>query len=149
MFVSANIVIKSFYLLLSRQHVIEGGILFEDNMQCPYCSNEVIAYKYIFRNHKRVVTLRCSSCKKCPDNKQTFISLRFYNNWQSLPLWKNNSDGYDTPCAVESCKNEGTEYHHFAPRHLFQNYHEWPGCYLCVEHHTEWHKSTKTGIYYS
>lgn len=42
------------------------------------------------------------------------------------------------PCAV--CRGLGTELHHWAPKHLFEDAHLWPTSYLCKKHHDEWHK---------
>jgi len=53
-----------------------------------------------------------------------------------------------TICAVVGCENKGQEYHHFAPKHLFNNAGDWPAAYLCNDHHREWHKKTRTGSYY-
>jgi len=45
------------------------------------------------------------------------------------------------PCEV--CGNIGdTELHHWAPYHLFgDDCDDWPMSYLCLKHHTEWHKT--------
>jgi 5-methylcytosine-specific restriction endonuclease McrA len=54
----------------------------------------------------------------------------------SIPVVEDFSQ--DHKCAV--CGKTGTEYHHFAPRHLFgDEADKWPGVYLCRPHHTEWH----------
>lgn len=41
------------------------------------------------------------------------------------------------PCAV--CGKRGTELHHWAPQHLFEDANNWPQSYLCREHHLLWH----------
>jgi hypothetical protein len=55
---------------------------------------------------------------------------------ESLPVINDYRDG-GTPCAV--CGAPGTEYHHWAPRHLFEDADSWPTAYLCREHHSYWH----------
>lgn len=41
------------------------------------------------------------------------------------------------PC--ERCKATGTELHHWAPRHLFEDADLWPQSYLCSDCHKRWH----------
>jgi hypothetical protein len=42
------------------------------------------------------------------------------------------------PC--ERCgSTEGSEYHHWAPVHLFEDAEDWPKSYLCRKCHLEWH----------
>lgn len=41
-------------------------------------------------------------------------------------------------CVV--CDNEGAEWHHFAPTEVFgTSSGAWPGAFLCITHHREWH----------
>lgn len=48
------------------------------------------------------------------------------------------SDHTILPC--ERCgSTKGSEVHHWAPRHLFSNAHDWPTSYLCRPCHVEWH----------
>ncbi|WP_425518228.1 HNH endonuclease [Nitratireductor kimnyeongensis] len=43
------------------------------------------------------------------------------------------------PC--ERCgSTEGTEVHHWAPWHLFDDADEWPTSNLCKSCHTRWHR---------
>ena len=42
-------------------------------------------------------------------------------------------------CAHTECGSFDTQYHHFAPKHLFDDYENWPGAWLCKMHHREWH----------
>jgi hypothetical protein len=56
---------------------------------------------------------------------------------ESLPVINDYRNG-GTPCAV--CGAPGTEYHHWAPRHLFPDADSWPGDHLCHYHHIDvWH----------
>lgn len=44
------------------------------------------------------------------------------------------------PCSVESCPEQGREWHHFAPRNTFGDTADnWPVLPLCTSHHREWH----------
>lgn len=44
-----------------------------------------------------------------------------------------------TPC-VRCGSTEGSEVHHWAPSHLFENSDEWPTSHLCRSCHMEWHR---------
>lgn len=46
---------------------------------------------------------------------------------------------YSHECAVRGCDRRDTQYHHFAPRHLFDDADNWPCAYLCKYHHDLWH----------
>jgi hypothetical protein len=50
-------------------------------------------------------------------------------------------------CQVAGCHNFDTEWHHFAPVHLFPDPDAWPMAWLCRAHHGLWHKLTQTGVY--
>ena len=55
---------------------------------------------------------------------------------EELPI-VNDYRGFQK-CAV--CGAQITEYHHWAPRHLFgSDADKWPIGYLCPKHHAEWH----------
>ena len=111
-------------------------------MMCLRCHIEGVVYRQVNRNGAKVVVERCPQCRR-NTNKKFFLPAKEYD-WDSLPLFVE----YDPqPCAYYGCKEKGTEYHHFAPRHLFDDADYWPIAYLCIKHHTEWHKRTKTGVY--
>ena len=54
----------------------------------------------------------------------------------ALPII-NNYSGTEL-CSV--CHNPFAEYHHWAPRYLFDDADNWPGSYLCKKCHAKWHK---------
>lgn len=55
-----------------------------------------------------------------------------------LYAWRDNRNG--EPCARCGAA-EGTEQHHWAPKHLFpDDYHLWPTSYLCRTCHHVWHR---------
>lgn len=44
-------------------------------------------------------------------------------------------------CSRRGCDREAVEVHHFAPIGIFgMEANDWPTAFLCVEHHTEWHR---------
>lgn len=52
-------------------------------------------------------------------------------------------DGRDSSrqCAYIGCNEIAVEYNHWGPRYLFpDDYENWPGDYLCPEHHLLWHR---------
>jgi hypothetical protein len=56
-------------------------------------------------------------------------------NPDELPVI-NNYSGTQL-CAV--CNSPFAEYHHWAPRYLFEDAENWPGSYLCIKCHSRWH----------
>lgn len=54
------------------------------------------------------------------------------------PLWADGTQ-YAEPCARCGSTN-GTEVHHWAPRHLFDDADAWPTSPLCPTCHREWHR---------
>ena len=53
-------------------------------------------------------------------------------------LYDNRPNAHE--CEFLGCTRRDTQYHHFAPRHLFDDADSWPGAYLCAYHHTLWHE---------
>jgi len=44
-------------------------------------------------------------------------------------------------CSVDGCEDRITQWHHFAPRFIFDyEAHLWPCLPLCMKHHLEWHR---------
>ncbi len=115
-------------------------------MNCPRCSVKCVIYGQINSSGSKVVVERCPKCRCNPDQKRAFLPKADYE-WDSLPLFEDYSKAA-APCAVRGCKNVGTEYHHFAPQHLFDDANDWPTAYLCHDHHAKWHELTRTGSYY-
>lgn len=116
-------------------------------MNCPHCrTGEVIPYRMVISSGVGVVVKRCDVCGRKPEYKRPFYPKADYPNWDELPL-PEDMTADAPPCGVAGCTNKGTEYHHWAPRHLFEDAEFWPTDYLCREHHALWHKTTKTGAY--
>lgn len=80
-------------------------------------------------NGTRLATLRCVACGLQMATKGTKDA--------TLPVWQ--GDVVRAPC--EHCgSTAGTELHHWAPWHLFDDANTWPMSYLCPPCHREWHK---------
>lgn len=114
-------------------------------MVCKRCKTECVIYKQVNRNGAKVVVERCPVCGRNPNTGKPFLTVKDYD-WESLPLLQDLTP--DAPvCEYLGCQNKGTEYHHFAPRHLFDDADSWTTGYLCKEHHRIWHEKTMTGAY--
>ena len=117
-------------------------------MNCPHCKyGEVEVYRLTISNGSQVATERCNVCGRVPNRSRPFLPKKDIPNFESLPLFDDFTA--DAPaCEVLGCQNKGTEYHHYAPRHLFEDAELWVTGFLCKEHHMLWHKKTRTGSYY-
>ena len=113
---------------------------------CPHCGGTPILWRQINGNGAQVIVARCSQCDRIPNMKQPFLPKAEHPNWQEYPIYQDNTQQAE-PCSVRGCRNVGTELHHFAPAHLFDNADDWATGYLCMEHHREWHAKTKTGMF--
>jgi hypothetical protein len=114
-------------------------------MKCKRCEVEGGIYRQINSNGAKVVVERCPNCGANPNAGKPFLPLKDYD-WESLPLWEDKTIDAP-PCSVRGCVNKGTEYHHYAPRHLFEDADDWATGYLCAIHHRLWHERTNTGSY--
>jgi len=80
----------------------------------------------------------CLDCKRNA-NGTHIISHKQIEDIESLPLLQ---DYTTTAAPCDVCgSHDGTEYHHWAVRHIFgDDADQWPGAFLCRTHHMEWHK---------
>jgi hypothetical protein len=113
------------------------------SMLCNKCGIPAVIYKQINASGAVVVVERCPQCKSNPNKGVPFLNKSLYNV-DTLPLFQDLTVNAE-PCYIRGCSNKGTQLHHFAPKHLFDNYNDWPTAWLCQPHHDEWHKKTKTG----
>lgn len=113
---------------------------------CPNCGGEPVLYREINRNGANVITARCHRCNSIVNPRRPFLSKSEHPNWEQYPLYR---DGLQTSekCSVTGCDRRDTEFHHYAPQHLFDNADSWATGYLCSVHHREWHEKTKTGYF--
>jgi hypothetical protein len=83
---------------------------------CPICNtNAMGAGQWI--DHKKIIASKLTTIENIPVANDYRIDK----------------------CVV--CGEVGTEYHHFAPKHLFHDEADkWPTAYLCKKHHDQWHR---------
>jgi hypothetical protein len=107
-------------------------------MKCQHCGSENIGYGlHINYSGATTVVARCKKCGRAPERGKPFYSVKDYVI-SSLPVLIDDRP-LSEPCAVCG-ERKGTQYHHFAPRHLFGfECESWPGAFLCDQHHREWH----------
>lgn len=115
-------------------------------MKCQRCDIEGKLYQQINTSAAVVVVERCPICRANTVPGKPFLPKEKYN-WQALPIFADYSQEAH-PCDYKGCTNRGTEYHHYAPRHLFPDADNWQTGWLCAEHHQRWHQMTETGAYW-
>ena len=111
-------------------------------MLCNKCNIPAVIYKQINSSGAVVVVERCPVCGRNPNKGVPFLNKSLYDV-DKLPLFQDLTLNAE-PCYIVGCLNKGTQLHHFAPKHLFENYNDWPTAWLCQPHHDEWHKKTRT-----
>ena len=99
--------------------------------------------------HKIVITrsrsqsgqdLLWSECERCLAQKRRLPNREWPADWVSLPIVQDHVDR--TPC--DHCGDtNGVEYHHYAPKALFDDPNSWPVGPLCRECHTFWHNTIR------
>jgi hypothetical protein len=81
----------------------------------------------------------CLDCNQpVTDSISHALVLRQGQSIADLPI---HAD-YRTSARCERCGTIGTgvENHHWAPRHLFEDYEQWPQSLLCPSCHEKWHQ---------
>jgi hypothetical protein len=115
-------------------------------MLCKNCNIDAELYRMIISSGVTVIVERCPICGRNPNKGRPFISKSEVKDFHLLPLLEDMTP--DAPaCEYIGCQNKGSEYHHYAPRHLFEDADNWGTGYLCKYHHALWHKVTATGSY--
>ena len=99
-----------------------------------WCGTERLAMwvVVIARNGVRHAQLRCIAC--CAIEK-TIGADKVGVGW---PILRNFAEG--APDCDRCGSSDGTELHHWAPSHLFEDSWQWPTSYLCRQCHTLWHQ---------
>lgn len=91
----------------------------------------------------------CWSCRDCKFGqavKHALVPPEIVNGDPGYDYGIKENVGFAEPC--ERCgSREGSEYHHYAPRHLFPDADSWATGYLCRPCHIEWHRRTQTGAF--
>jgi len=100
-----------------------------------WCNTDRIAMWMVVvaQNGVRQAQLRCIAC--CAIDK-TIGADKIGVEW---PVIRNYAER--SPDCDRCGSSDGTELHHWAPRHLFEDAHQWPTSYLCRSCHTQWHST--------
>ena len=121
----------------------------EGIMNCFRCSGERIEFrKTIMQNGQVSIGAYCLKCKRLA-TKETCIPKRRFSERQIAEMAiEHDYSRHDNVCSVRGCGRRDVEWHHFAPRSLFNgSADDWPAGWLCGKHHREWHERTKTGSF--
>jgi hypothetical protein len=79
--------------------------------------------------------------------KHPFLPKGSIDDWDALPLFQDNTEGMEENCVVIGCTRKGVEYHHSAPRSVFQEESsDWPIYPICLYHHRRWHDMTGVAV---
>lgn len=109
-------------------------------MNCKRCgSSEVTRFKKRISNGSYQVIDQCNWCGQNARGNGINVPHREVNNLDALPLLADYS-AHAPKCEVCGSGN-GTELHHFAPRHIFGpvTAERYSQAYLCRDCHTDWH----------
>ena len=108
-------------------------------VNCVHCQKRAIRRmkKRISNGAYQVIDV-CLNCGQNARGNNIYIPhLQAGFPLEEIPLWQDLIQD-SPPCYV--CKRrEGTELHHFAPRHIFEDAEDWPKEYLCKDCHARWH----------
>lgn len=93
----------------------------------------------VARNGVRQLIGVCVRCDRKGNPSKEMRDL-WRGHLDELPVIDDNRERYVTDAACERCGSVDVEYHHWAPRALFDDADNWPGAYLCPQCHREWHR---------
>lgn len=110
--------------------------------KCPRCGADCVLGLHIFTDGMPHVVEVCQKHDYPVKPKPSKGDWKKFVGWDDLPVLINDSEML---CTVAGCTNMGAQVHHYSPTHLFGS--EWPEVLglLCIEHHLEWHRRTRTG----
>ena len=120
-----------------------------DVVNCFRCGGTRIEFRRtIMQNGQTSIGAYCLQCNRLA-TKETCIPKRRFSAGQIADMViEHDYSQHDNVCCVKGCTRHDVEWHHFAPRGLFnQEADDWPGGWLCAKHHREWHERTKTGAF--
>jgi hypothetical protein len=108
------------------------------DITCEQCGSKRILFGIQYSaSGSLTIIAKCDKCGNRPQSKHPFYNKADFD-LTKLQIWEDYRQRSE-PCAVCKSRN-GSEYHHFAPRHLFGDDADmWPGAWLCKEHHDQWH----------
>jgi len=105
--------------------------------------------------NKQIVKVRTANghwqarylCLECMELTGTALDQKTH----PLETLREFKTGYENPpCAVNGCGKTETALHHFMPQSIGRAMNidadKWPHCYLCKEHHIEWHTLVTPGL---
>ena len=99
--------------------------------ECENCTGKEWAlFSVLLANSVRTLTSYCTTCGV----RSGHLPHTFYDPFL-CPVYKDNRE---LRCSY--CGELGAELHHYAPKHLFEDSHEWGTIPLCIWHHREWHR---------
>lgn len=91
------------------------------------------------------VWLKCDKCNKNFRGSAQFLKQAGLD-MDKIPVYDPNPAKREK-CVVRGCNNYDVQYHHFAPRHLFQmDADDWPVLPVCNFHHSLWHALVTPGM---
>lgn len=90
---------------------------------------------------------RCGGCRFSQSIKHQLVPAAILGGVAGVDF--DVKDNLSMAPQCDRCgSGDGTEYHHYAPSHLFDDADRWATGYLCRSCHTEWHRKTRTGAFY-
>lgn len=109
-------------------------------MKCIVCgSNNIERVRNIASNGASQVFELCLVCGKNARGKAIYLKREETGKPEQYRVI---NDYRENAPACERCGSKiGSEYHHWAPQHIFADANNWPGSYLCVPCHMLWHKT--------
>lgn len=106
---------------------------------CGHCGKTAFYYRQYSANGAVTIVAHCNHCQRNATPGTAFHKKSDHPDFETYEILSDYREQSE-PCAVSGCQNRDTEYHHFAPRHLFGEHADsYPGAYLCKEHHKNWH----------
>lgn len=109
-------------------------------MICTWCgSTDVERVRNIISNGTSQVYELCLKCNRNARGKAIYLA---HADLGDITQYRVINDYCKTAPACDHCgSTEGTEFHHWAPQHIFQDANYWPGAYLCRTCHRLWAKT--------
>lgn len=106
--------------------------------RCKRCNSRKAVRRVKFIAVNGAVQVR-DWCMDCNENTLHGVNIphKFAGDLDAIPVMSDYSKEAH-PCQV--CGSfDRVEYHHYAPRHLFEDSDKWATGYLCYYHHHLWH----------
>jgi hypothetical protein len=107
---------------------------------CPKCCSHSVQIRgYMVKaNGEACPQILCLECGRRGD-----ISRHDLEPVLDIVLRDNTADKWNADKTCEHCGARGCEYHHFAPRAIFNDADSWPTAWLCPNCHRLWHQSMR------